>query len=47
MQLRKGRNSSHDANKIRETRSQRYSEGGKVKETNAQIETRNHVQREK
>ncbi len=48
MQLKKtrGRNSSHDTNKRRETRSQRYNEGGKVKEKNAQIETKNRARQE-
>jgi hypothetical protein len=42
----KGRNPNHDTNKRRKTRSQRYSEGGIVKKTNVQIETRNHVGQE-
>jgi hypothetical protein len=37
------KNSSHDPNKRRETKSHRYSEGGKVKKTNAQVETRKNA----
>jgi hypothetical protein len=37
------KNSSHDPNKRRETKSHRYSEGGKVREKNAQVETRDHA----
>jgi hypothetical protein len=44
--MHRSRNLSYDANKRRDTISQRYSEGGKVSETNAQVETRNHAQQE-
>jgi len=45
-QAQTNNNSSNDPNKIIERKSHRYSEGQKMRETNAQGETRNHAQQE-